>query len=977
MKNRRWLSLLLVMTMLFICIPGGIFAEGEDEVVEIPVVLEEPVAVEAAVEVPVVVEEPAAVEIPEEVSEPVVEEPVVIEEAPTVEETPAVEEAPAEEEAPVAEEAPAVEETPVEDEASDAEEEIPAVEETPVAEEVSAAEQPAVEEIPEQAAAPVTEPEVETETAPAAEEPAEPVEDPAAEPVVFVPGLAKLSAGAVFADAELKETAGTVNAEAIVFAVERIAGEGELTADDVIGITANVGGECKTLYVNNGRLTYLNEEETAAYQNEKHDDGVDFRYVKLDAADFTAAVEEAAEEEPAEEVTEEAEPVAEAAEETVPVEVVVEETAEETAPAETATEEPAPKAEEVQTPDEDAVTEPEVAEEEQNEENETLVSIEIVMPEVEEAVEEAEEAEETVEIEIAEDEAEVEETDEIVEVESADAGSALSIKTQPMSTVVAVGETVTFTLTAQNATGYQWQFSKNGETWTNITAGSSIYSGGLTNTLTYSQTTTRAAQQYRCIVTGASGSATSSIVTAELPIAVVLTAEPESIEVAVGETVTFTLTAQNATGYQWQYSKNGETWTNLTAGSSIYSGALTNTLTYTQTATRAAQQYRCIVTGNAGEVPSAIVTATLPTAVVITTEPESIEVAVGETVTFTLTAQNATGYQWQYSKNGETWTNLTAGSSIYSGALTNTLTYTQTATRAAQQYRCIVTGNAGEVPSAIVTATLPTAVVITAEPESIEVAVGETVTFTLTAQNATGYQWQFSKNGETWTNITSGSSIYSGGKTNTLTYTQTTTRAAQQYRCIVTGNAGEVPSAIVTATLPTAVVITAEPESIEVAVGETVTFTLTAQNATGYQWQFSKNGETWTNITSGSSIYSGGKTNTLTYTQTATRAAQQYRCIVTGNAGEVPSAIVTATLPAIIQNEVEYRLVDGTLTVVGYQGNASVLVIPNKVEGYTVTKIGESAFEGNTVLTSIDLPDSITVIGKKAFKNCVNLSEMK
>ena len=80
---------------------------------------------------------------------------------------------------------------------------------------------------------------------------------------------------------------------------------------------------------------------------------------------------------------------------------------------------------------------------------------------------------------------------------------------------------------------------------------------------------------------------------------------------------------------------------------------------------------------------------------------------------------------------------------------------------------------------------------------------------------------------------------------------------------------------------------------------------------------------------------------------------------------------------AIIQNEVEYRLVDGTLTVVGYQGNASVLVIPNKVEGYTVTKIGESAFEGNTVLTSIDLPDSITVIGKKAFKNCVNLSEMK
>jgi hypothetical protein len=39
--------------------------------------------------------------------------------------------------------------------------------------------------------------------------------------------------------------------------------------------------------------------------------------------------------------------------------------------------------------------------------------------------------------------------------------------------------------------------------------------------------------------------------------------------------------------------------------------------------------------------------------------------------------------------------------------------------------------------------------------------------------------------------------------------------------------------------------------------------------------------------------------------------------------------------------------------------------------------IGESAFEGDEKLKEINLPSTVTVIGKRAFKNCVNLSKMQ
>ncbi|MGM9644588.1 MAG: leucine-rich repeat domain-containing protein, partial [Eubacteriales bacterium] len=49
------------------------------------------------------------------------------------------------------------------------------------------------------------------------------------------------------------------------------------------------------------------------------------------------------------------------------------------------------------------------------------------------------------------------------------------------------------------------------------------------------------------------------------------------------------------------------------------------------------------------------------------------------------------------------------------------------------------------------------------------------------------------------------------------------------------------------------------------------------------------------------------------------------------------------------------------------------LVIPSTIDGYSVTRIGESAFEDCSGLTSITIPDSVTSIGESAFYGCSGL----
>ena len=71
----------------------------------------------------------------------------------------------------------------------------------------------------------------------------------------------------------------------------------------------------------------------------------------------------------------------------------------------------------------------------------------------------------------------------------------------------------------------------------------------------------------------------------------------------------------------------------------------------------------------------------------------------------------------------------------------------------------------------------------------------------------------------------------------------------------------------------------------------------------------------------------------------------------------------------------EYSVLDnGTVAITKYNGSAEKVVIPQKIDGKSVTSIGESAFNGCTSLTSITIPNGVTSIGESAFINCTNLT---
>ncbi len=71
-------------------------------------------------------------------------------------------------------------------------------------------------------------------------------------------------------------------------------------------------------------------------------------------------------------------------------------------------------------------------------------------------------------------------------------------------------------------------------------------------------------------------------------------------------------------------------------------------------------------------------------------------------------------------------------------------------------------------------------------------------------------------------------------------------------------------------------------------------------------------------------------------------------------------------------------LTDGTVEILNYCPSYSVdhLVIPETIEGYTVTAIGQNAF-GTCTATSIVTPDTVTIIKRSAFFNCTNLKSIK
>lgn len=63
--------------------------------------------------------------------------------------------------------------------------------------------------------------------------------------------------------------------------------------------------------------------------------------------------------------------------------------------------------------------------------------------------------------------------------------------------------------------------------------------------------------------------------------------------------------------------------------------------------------------------------------------------------------------------------------------------------------------------------------------------------------------------------------------------------------------------------------------------------------------------------------------------------------------------------------------------IVGYDGTATDVIVSSTVQGKEIKEIGDRAFYGNTTLTSVKLPTSVTKIGAHAFYNCEYLDNCR
>ncbi|MBQ2662215.1 MAG: leucine-rich repeat protein [Clostridia bacterium] len=77
-------------------------------------------------------------------------------------------------------------------------------------------------------------------------------------------------------------------------------------------------------------------------------------------------------------------------------------------------------------------------------------------------------------------------------------------------------------------------------------------------------------------------------------------------------------------------------------------------------------------------------------------------------------------------------------------------------------------------------------------------------------------------------------------------------------------------------------------------------------------------------------------------------------------------------------NGLKYDIIDNSYAEIkGYIGSETEIVIPSKINGYPVKRIGEEAFYFGKTFKSIEIPDSVTSIGAYAFWVCESLTDIK
>jgi Glycosyl hydrolases family 39 len=433
----------------------------------------------------------------------------------------------------------------------------------------------------------------------------------------------------------------------------------------------------------------------------------------------------------------------------------------------------------------------------------------------------------------------------------------VAVSISPTSASVTANTTKQFaaTVTGTTNTGVQW--SVDGVTGGNSTAGT-ISTGGL-------YTAPASAGPHTVTITSNADSTktASSAVTVTI---VAVSISPTSASVTANTTKQFaaTVTGTTNTGVQW--SVDGVTGGNSTVGT-ISTGGL-------YTAPASAGPHTVTITSNADSTKTASSAVTVTT-VAVSISPASANVTANTTQQFAATVTGTTNVGVQWSVDGVTGGNSTVGT-ISTGGL-----YTAPAT--AGPHTVTITSNADPTKTASSAVTV-TIVAVSISPTSASVTANTTQQFAATVTGTTNVGVQWSVDGVTGGNSTVGT-ISTGGL-----YTAPAT--AGPHTVTITSNADSTKTASSAVTV-TIVAVSISPASANVTVNTTQQFAATVTGTTNVGVQWSVDGVTGGNSTVGT-ISTGGL-----YTAPAT--AGPHTVTITSNADstKTASSAVTVTIVAV------------------------------------------------------------------------------
>ena len=373
--------------------------------------------------------------------------------------------------------------------------------------------------------------------------------------------------------------------------------------------------------------------------------------------------------------------------------------------------------------------------------------------------------------------------------------------------------------------------------------------------------------------------------------------QPVDVTIPHGSNATFSVTAAGSGTLHYQWQQNGVNLPGQTA----------STLTLNNVPDSSAGQYSVVITNANGTAVSSNATLTLTHPPIFASQPASLVVTQGSTVSFTVSVNGTSPFHYQWQKYN---VNLSDGGNV-SGATAKKLILSNVTGSDTAGYSVIVTNLDGSniSSSAALTVIVPPA--ITTQPLSLTNLAGGTAVFTVTNTGSPSvYRWY-----KGVTLLSDGGNIF-GSTGNVLTITNNLGADGAIYSVTISNAAALVTSSNATLTVIDPI-ITGQPVSRTNNLGTAASFTVSAYG-TSPQYRWLKNGVS----------ISGATSATYSIASVAVTDEAPYSVVVSNAFGVVtsaPPATLTVISPPVIVAQPLSRTNNAGTTAtftVGYTGTA-------------------------------------------------------